>query len=902
MATIWGTAGNDTLTGNAEDNTIGGGDGDDLLTGNSGRDLLMGGDGNDTLAGGGGNDWMQGGAGSDHFVLAPGGGWDYIADFQAGAGGDVLDLTAYTGIAGLQDVLSRATAEGSDTIITFSATASLRLQGVALASLTAANFRLAGGEPSGPLPASNTITGTAARDLLSGTAASDVIIGGGGNDWMVGGAGSDHFVINPDDGWDAIGDFQAGTGGDVLDLRGWSGLSFEALVASATENADGLNFVFSGNTGVQLVGVTKASLTRENVLLSGGTSGPNPAGPSAPLLSWGPAGFDATAMSRIVKNSDTGSADQAVNVAAMSAEGRYLAYGVKSLDAATPQQPYAHYSVDLYLKDLQTGAVSKIDRVGDSIYSTPLSLAMSDDGSAMAYSDIQYGGYFGMGGPSEVRIRDLATGNTVAVGNGTSVPFNLILSGDGDVAAFQSKAYRGFNGLPTIHYDTDTGTKTNLGDTQNGLRPLGTPALSADGNTLVFARYNDVPADVPGGMQTRTDLVVRNMGSGAETLFEVSGYVDLSAPIDLSADGRFVLFSRIQGGSVNILDTATGAVELVSAAADGTAANGISSAVKFSADGRSVVFSSTATNLDAGDTNGVADFYVKNLDSGAVRRITAADGSDLGTGYDVLTLTSDSVAYLGTKHSTASGEANQVRDVLAIDLDRLPEDRLAGNANTVDLTIGGLAGGGLAAGAGHDAAVSVSVAWGDGQTTTRAVTDGAGSLSVNHLYAGGTFAGTVTLTDAQGRTSGAAFRAQVADPSAAAGAALTGDGGTDLLVGGRFADTLTGGAGDDYLSGGLGDDWLSGGDGSDVLVGGAGSDTLTGGAGADLFVFGARSGIDVITDFDGAGGDRLRIGAGQAWTVESLGADALVRFSPSDGVQLAGIRADQVSAGWFVTG
>ncbi|MBP2302235.1 hypothetical protein [Azospirillum picis] len=896
MATIWGTAGNDTLTGGNEDNTIGGGAGNDLLTGGAGRDQLMGGDGNDTLAGGGGNDWMQGGAGSDRFVLAPGGGWDYIADFQAGTGGDVLDLTAYTGLASLQDVLSKATAEGGDTVITFSDTASVRLQGVAPASLTAANFRLAGGDPSAP-PASTTITGTAARDLLSGTAGNDVIIGGGGNDWMVGGAGSDRFVIDPNDGWDAIGDFQAGAGGDVLDLRGWSGLSFEALVASATEDANGLNVMFSGNTGVQLVGVTKASLTRENVLLSGGGSAPDPVGPAAPLLSWGPAGFDATAVSTIVKNTDTGSTDQAVNVAAISAEGRYLAYGVKSLDAATSQQPYGHYSIDVYLKDLQTGVVSKIDRVGDSSASTQSALALSDDGSAIAYGNVQYGGYFGMGGPSEVRIRDLVTGNTAAVDAATNLPFNLVLSADGDVAAFQSKAPRGFNGLPTVLYDTDTGTRTSLSDTQNGLRPLGPPALSADGGILAFARLRTIDNGASAPPSTHTDLVVRNMGTGAETTFEVNGSLDPNAPIDLSADGRFVLFSRIQGGSVNILDTATGAVELVSTAADGTAANGVSNAAKFSADGRSVVFSSTASNLDAGDTNGVADFYVKNLDSGAVRRITAADGSDLGAGYDVLTLTSDGVAYLGAKDPAPGDSKNQIRDVLAIDLDRLPEDRLAGNANAVDLTIGGLAGG-----AGHDAAVAVAVAWGDGQTTTRAVTGGAGSLSVNHLYAGGTFAGTVTLTDAQGQTSGAAFRAQVADPAATAGAALTGDGGTDLLVGGRFADTLSGGAGNDYLSGGAGNDWLVGGDGSDVLVGGIGADTLTGGAGADLFAFGSRSGADVITDFDAAGGDRLQIGAGQTWMVESLGADALVRFGSSDSVQLMGVRADQVSAGWFITG
>ena len=41
-----------------------------------------------------------------------------------------------------------------------------------------------------------------------------------------------------------------------------------------------------------------------------------------------------------------------------------------------------------------------------------------------------------------------------------------------------------------------------------------------------------------------------------------------------------------------------------------------------------------------------------------------------------------------------------------------------------------------------------------------------------------------------------------------------------------------------------------GGVGNDVLIGGQGNDMLTGGAGADAFRFDAKSGNDVILDFD----------------------------------------------------
>jgi Ca2+-binding RTX toxin-like protein len=82
--------------------------GDDTLIGSQGNDVLLGGDGNDLLRGGLGFDFLDGGAGSDTFDfdrLEEAG--DTIANFQLGAGGDVLDIadllafsTSYAGGAG----------------------------------------------------------------------------------------------------------------------------------------------------------------------------------------------------------------------------------------------------------------------------------------------------------------------------------------------------------------------------------------------------------------------------------------------------------------------------------------------------------------------------------------------------------------------------------------------------------------------------------------------------------------------------------------------------------------------------------------------------------------------------------------------------------------------------------
>ena len=76
---------------------------------------------------------------------------------------------------------------------------------------------------------------------------------------------------------------------------------------------------------------------------------------------------------------------------------------------------------------------------------------------------------------------------------------------------------------------------------------------------------------------------------------------------------------------------------------------------------------------------------------------------------------------------------------------------------------------------------------------------------------------------------------------------------------------LSGLGGGDILRGGAGDDTLTGGEGADQITGGLGSDILTGGEGPDRFFFtdiadsAAGAERDVITDFDAASGDRIKL-------------------------------------------
>src|SRR5947207_3597576 len=102
----------------------------------------------------------------------------------------------------------------------------------------------------------------------------------------------------------------------------------------------------------------------------------------------------------------------------------------------------------------------------------------------------------------------------------------------------------------------------------------------------------------------------------------------------LSADGRFVAFTsrstNLVPGDTNgspdvfVHDRQTGTTERVSVDSAGTGGNGQSLRPTLSADGRFVAFISWATDLVPEDTNGVADVFVHDRQTGITERVSVA--------------------------------------------------------------------------------------------------------------------------------------------------------------------------------------------------------------------------------------------------------------------------------------
>lgn len=173
-----------------------------------------------------------------------------------------------------------------------------------------------------------------------------------------------------------------------------------------------------------------------------------------------------------------------------------------------------------------------------------------------------------------------------------------------------------------------------------------TPSLSADGRFVAFASgAADLVADDANGVR---DVFVRDRDTGVtERVSVATGGVAGDGPSDvaaISANGRFVAFRSTatnlvagdtQGFSdVFVHDRVLGTTERVSRGLGGAEANGPSAGdVALSADGNVVIFSSAASNLVAGDANGIADLFLYDRATGTTERLSVTtDGEESSVG------------------------------------------------------------------------------------------------------------------------------------------------------------------------------------------------------------------------------------------------------------------------------
>jgi Tol biopolymer transport system component len=336
----------------------------------------------------------------------------------------------------------------------------------------------------------------------------------------------------------------------------------------------------------------------------------------------------------------------------LSGNGRYVAF--PSLASNLVPDDTTSFS-DVFVRDRRTDRTTRVNLGPGGVQANGnvagSTVAISADGRVVAFgSDATNLVPDDTNGRDDVFVRDRKTGETtrVSVGpggteaDGNSSPSGL--SADGRFVLFFSYATNlvsgDTNGAADVFvHDRKTGTTERVsvgsGGTQASQDSFG-GGISGNGRFVTFYTF-DVNV-VPGGTNFldsfvhdrktgRTERV--NVGPGG-----VQGNGDSLLPV-ISADGRYVAFAsaatNLVPGDTNgrfdtfVHDRRTGKNWRVSVASDGTEGNADSGGGYFPAisrDGRHVAFVSSATNLVAGDTNGVDDVFVHDRETGRTGRVS----------------------------------------------------------------------------------------------------------------------------------------------------------------------------------------------------------------------------------------------------------------------------------------
>lgn len=329
--------------------------------------------------------------------------------------------------------------------------------------------------------------------------------------------------------------------------------------------------------------------------------------------------------------------------------------------------------------------------------SLPLFDAVSADGRFVVFSSDASNLVAADGnGTTDVFLRDRLLGTTTRVsepvggGDALGVSGYPSISEDGRWIAFSSDAANlvpgdtnAANDVFVVNRQTGQISRVSLGwDLSEADGNSRTPSISGDGRYVAFT--SDATNLVTGPIVWSPAIYVRDLDTGTNEIvsFSWDGVAEDGGSWypHISADGRHVAFISYStnlvaddGNSLNdvfMRDLDLGITTRVSVGSGGIEGDGRSGGFGISADGRFAGIFSAATNLVPGDTNGVQDGFVRDLDLGIIERVTVdSSGNQVSGGGGWATL--DGTGRFATFHSEAAdlveNDLNGVTDIFARD-------------------------------------------------------------------------------------------------------------------------------------------------------------------------------------------------------------------------------------------
>jgi len=261
------------------------------------------------------------------------------------------------------------------------------------------------------------------------------------------------------------------------------------------------------------------------------------------------------------------------------------------------------------------------------------------------------------------------------------------ISGDGRYVAFQSYASNlvadDTNGSSDIFlHDRQTSTTKRISVDSNGNQANGysqSPNISSDGRYVVFS--SDASNLVSGDTNGKRDMFIHDTQTSETKLInlnidgsEITDIYYYDNNISLSANARYLAVRATTKTVVNGKNISRYEVLVYDRQTDKTERVSVDSNSEYptiSADGRYVAFQSSATNLVAGDTNGISDIFVHDRQTGKTKRVSVDSNGNQGNDYSRYpTLSADGryVAFVSDSNNLVSDDINELSDIFIHDL------------------------------------------------------------------------------------------------------------------------------------------------------------------------------------------------------------------------------------------
>jgi Tol biopolymer transport system component len=380
----------------------------------------------------------------------------------------------------------------------------------------------------------------------------------------------------------------------------------------------------------------------------------------------------------------------------ISSDGRYVAFESWASNLVAGD---TNIVKDIFFHDTVTGETSRVsvDSSGNQGDRWSWYPSISSDGRYVAFHSSATNLVAGdTNGAWDVFVHDTVTGETTRVSvdssgkQGDGVSYNPSISSDGRFVAFRSYATNlvagDTNGAWDVFvHDTVTGETSRVSVDSSGNQGDGHSAstsISSDGRYVAFD--SEASNLVAGDTNGAADIFVHDTVTGVTSRVSVdsSGNQGDGSSWDpsISSDGRYVAFqslaTNLVAGDTNgvydvfVHDTVTGVTSRVSVKSSGKQGNSVSYSPSISSDGRYVAFQSYASNLVAGDTNGAYDVFVHDTVTGETSRVSVDSSGNQGNHYSWSpSISSDGryVAFDSEASNLVAGDTNGAYDVFVHD-------------------------------------------------------------------------------------------------------------------------------------------------------------------------------------------------------------------------------------------